>query len=147
MVGNYLVVLGHTKDWLLSKVWQYEQKVNIQERKWLESLYGKRQADRIISDNYDFFVNEGKDAIKDKQQYNEQKIDLFGFVKKEIEELRRRYATDLALKNEYDFPLEPMIKEMIIPPFVEDRLTIKQIMQRRKSDWINRTKRSSANAG
>lgn len=119
LVGSCLVIFNHTMQLLLSKVWQYERKVDKEERAWLERIYGKKQADRIISDNYDFLVSWGqKSAVKDEESYNKEKKILYRFVKKEVEEIRQKYG-GLVMQQQYSFPLDHIIDDMIFPPFLE----------------------------
>jgi hypothetical protein len=97
MVASCLIVFNHT-IWLLSKVWQYERKVDKEERAWLEKVYGKRQADRIISDNYDFLISMGRESVdKEKESYNTEKKLLYQLVKKEVKEIKEKYGGLLIL--------------------------------------------------
>jgi hypothetical protein len=124
LVGSCLVIFNHTMQFLLSKVWQYERKVDKEERAWLERIYGKKQADRIISDNYDFLVSWGqKSAVKDEESYNKEKKILYRFVKKEVEEIKQKYG-GLVMQQQYPFPLDHIIDDMIFPPFLEKSLSI-----------------------
>jgi hypothetical protein len=124
LVGSCLVIFNHTMQLLLSKVWQYERKVDKEERAWLERIYGKKQADRIISDNYDFLVSWGqKSAVKDEESYNKEKKILYRFVKKEVEEIKQKYG-GLVIQQQYPFPLDHIIEDMIFPPFLEKSLSI-----------------------
>jgi hypothetical protein len=116
LIGSCFVVFHHTVN-LLSKVWQYERKVNSQERAWLESIYGRRQADRIISDYYDFFISKGESAITDKARYNIEKEALYRLIRQETKELRQRYSGSKLL-NKNPFPVDRMLEEMILPPFL-----------------------------
>jgi hypothetical protein len=124
LIGSCLVIFNHTMQLLLSKVWQYERIVDKEERAWLERIYGKKQADRIISDNHDFLVSWGqKSAVKDEESYNKEKKILYRFVKKEVEEIRQKYG-GLVMQQQYPFPLAHIIDDMIFPPFLEKSLSI-----------------------
>lgn len=123
LVGSCLVIFNHTMQLLLSKVWQYERKVDKEERAWLERIYGKKQADRIISDNYDFLISWGqKSAVKDEESYNKEKKILYRFLKKEVEEIKQKYGG--LVMQQYPFPLDHIIDDMIFPPFLEKSLSI-----------------------
>jgi hypothetical protein len=124
LVGSSLVVFNHTME-LLSKAWQYERKVSVQERAWLERVYGRRQADRLISDCHDFFITKGRHAIKDKMQYEQEKKALYRLVKREADALRQYQQ----LRLKYAFPLEYMLEEMVIPPFLADSVGVRTKQQ------------------
>ena len=123
VIGRCLVIFNHTMQLLLSKVWQYERKVNREERDWLEKLYGKKQAERIISDNYDFLTTMGQESIVAvRESYNTEKKVLYRLVKKEVEELKQNYAG--SIMRQYPFPLSHIIEDMIFPHFLEKSLGI-----------------------
>lgn len=125
IIGSCLVVFSHTMELLLSIVWQYERKVNMEERAWLEKVYGKRQADRIISDNCDFFINMGQESVvKSKESYNAEKNVLYRFVKKEVEEIKQKCGG--SVMQQYSFPLNHIIEDMIFPKFLEKSLGIRK---------------------
>jgi hypothetical protein len=124
LVGSCLVIFNHTMQLLLSRVWQFERKVDREERTWLVRIYGKKQADRIISDNYDFLISWGqKSAVKDEESYNKEKKILYRFVKKEVEEIKQKYG-GLVMQRRYSFPLDHIIDDMIFPQFLEKSLGI-----------------------
>jgi hypothetical protein len=123
LVGSCLVIFNHTMQLLLSKVWQYERKVNKEERAWLERIYGKKQADRIISDHHDFLISRGQEiAVKLNESYNIEKKVLYQFVKNEVEEIKQKYGG--LVMQQYPFPLDHIIEDMIFPPFLEKSLSI-----------------------
>jgi hypothetical protein len=124
LVGSCLVIFNHTMQLLLSQVWQYERKVNKEERAWLERIYGKKQADRIISDDHDFLISTGQEiAVKLEESYNREKKVLYRFVKNEVEEIKQKYG-GLVIQQQYSFPLDHIIEDMIFPPFLEKSLSI-----------------------
>ena len=123
LVGSCLVIFNHTMELLLSKVWQNERKVNPQERAWLEKVYGHRQADLVISDHHHFLIDTGqKNVVKVKENYNIEKKVLYGFVKKEVEEIKQKYGG--TVMQQYPFPLNYMLEDMIFPQFLEKSLGI-----------------------
>jgi hypothetical protein len=132
MVGSSMVLHSRSFE-LLSKPWQYERKVNKQERQWLEKIYGQRQADRIISDYHDFLVTKGgANAMREegkKRQYETEKRVLYLLAKKEAEELRQR-CRSRGLER-YSFPMERLIDEMILPPFLAASLGVSAEQKRK----------------
>jgi hypothetical protein len=85
------------------------------------TLQALRQADRIISDYHGFFITKEKDAIKDKVQYEAEKKVLYRLAKREAAELRQNYQE---LCQKYPFPLDRMLEEMTVPPFLAGSISV-----------------------
>jgi hypothetical protein len=139
IVGNCLAVFGHTIE-ALSKVWNYERKVNSKERAWLERIYVQRQADRIISDYSDSLKSISEAGTIDWQAHEDTKKFWYKFILKEVHEIKERcYYRSAYRDNEnegnsdqkslmdlYPFPLQQMVEDMICPSFLEESLGIEK---------------------